>query len=189
LAPAGRDGGISIGKIDDGRRGENALDAVAREYIKTHGKDLHGGSLDQYFIHGLGHYVGLFVHDDNDYAVPLGRVWSYHRTGIYIPEEKFGVRIEDMYYVDADGKLVKITAACPDGGRSREGDGWKVNRKVNPCYARLLWYPKQHADDVVVHHPRAQWSGRRASHPGDVCPRAEAFEGSRVHEELNDPEI
>ena len=102
------------GKSTMARRGENALDAVAREYIKTHGKDLHGGSLDQYFIHGLGHYVGLFVHDDNDYAVPLGPGMVFTiEPGIYIPEEKFGVRIEDMYYVDADGKLVKITAALP----------------------------------------------------------------------------
>src|SRR5258706_4338972 len=77
------------GKSTMARRGENALDAVAREYIKTHGKDLHGGSLDQYFIHGLGHYVGLFVHDDNDYAVPLGPGMVFTiEPGIYIPEEK-----------------------------------------------------------------------------------------------------
>jgi len=30
--------------------------------------------------------------------------------GIYIPEEKFGVRIEDMFYVESDGKLVRMTA-------------------------------------------------------------------------------
>jgi len=102
------------GKSTLGRKGDNSLDAVAREYIKTHGKDLHGGSLDQYFIHGLGHYVGLFVHDDNDYTVPLGPGMVFTiEPGIYIPEEKFGVRIEDMYFVDADGKLVKMTAALP----------------------------------------------------------------------------
>ncbi len=102
------------GKSTMGRKGENSLDAVAREYIKTHGKDLHGAALDQYFIHGLGHYVGLFVHDDNDYTVPLGpgAVFTIE-PGIYIPEEKFGVRIEDMFYVAADGKLVKMTAALP----------------------------------------------------------------------------
>ena len=102
------------GKSTMGRRGDNSLDAVAREYIKTHGKDLHGGSLGEYFIHGLGHYVGLFVHDDNDYTVPLGPGMVFTiEPGIYIPEEKLGVRIEDMYYVDADGKLVKMTAALP----------------------------------------------------------------------------
>jgi Xaa-Pro aminopeptidase len=38
---------------------ENSLDAVARNYIKTHGKDLHGQPLDKYFIHGLSHSVGI----------------------------------------------------------------------------------------------------------------------------------
>jgi Xaa-Pro aminopeptidase len=33
--------------------------------------------------------------------------------GIYIPEEKLGVRIEDIYYVDANGKLVDLTASLP----------------------------------------------------------------------------
>ena len=33
--------------------------------------------------------------------------------GIYIPEEKIGVRIEDMYYVDKDGKLIRLTEALP----------------------------------------------------------------------------
>jgi Xaa-Pro aminopeptidase len=102
------------GKSTLGRKTENSLDAVAREYIKTHGKDLHGESLDKYFIHGLGHYVGLYVHDDNDYTIPLGPGMVFTiEPGIYIPEEKFGVRIEDMYYVDTDGKLVKMTASLP----------------------------------------------------------------------------
>jgi len=99
------------GKSTLGRKTENSLDAVAREYIKTHGKDLHGAPLDQYFIHGLGHYVGLFVHDDNDHTVPLGPGMVFTiEPGIYIPEEKFGVRIEDMFYVESDGKLVRMTA-------------------------------------------------------------------------------
>ena len=42
---------------------EVSLNKVARDYIKSHGKDLHGQPLDQYFIHGLGHYIGLNVHD------------------------------------------------------------------------------------------------------------------------------
>jgi len=102
------------GKSNMSRTGENSLDVVARDYIKTHGKDLHGASLDQYFIHGLGHHVGLFVHDENDRAAPLGPGMVFTiEPGIYIPEEKFGVRIEDMFYVSADGKLVKMTAALP----------------------------------------------------------------------------
>ncbi len=92
----------------------NSIHNVAYEYINTHGKDLHGEPLGKYFIHGLGHYVGLDVHDAGDYDVPLapGMVFTIE-PGIYIPEEKLGVRIEDMYYVDASGKLIQLTEALP----------------------------------------------------------------------------
>lgn len=93
---------------------ETSLYRVAKEYIKSHGKDLHGQPLDQYFIHGLSHYIGLNVHDPNDYGVPLGPGMAFTiEPGIYIPEEKIGVRIEDDFYVDADGKLIKMSAALP----------------------------------------------------------------------------
>ena len=94
--------------------GENSLNKVARDYIKTHGKDLHGQPLDQYFIHGLGHYIGLNVHDPGDYKVPLGPGMTFTiEPGIYIPEENIGVRMEDDYLVDTDGKLIKLSAALP----------------------------------------------------------------------------
>ncbi|MGB8064343.1 MAG: aminopeptidase P N-terminal domain-containing protein [Candidatus Sulfotelmatobacter sp.] len=94
--------------------GENSLNKAARDYIKTHGKDLHGQPLDQYFIHGLGHYLGLDVHDPGDYKVPLGPGMAFTiEPGIYIPEENIGVRIEDDFLVGADGKLIKLSAALP----------------------------------------------------------------------------
>jgi Xaa-Pro aminopeptidase len=93
---------------------ENSLNRVARDYIKTHGKDLHGQPLEQYFIHGLGHYLGLDVHDPGDYKAPLGPGMAFTiEPGIYIPEENIGVRIEDDFLVGADGKLIKLSAALP----------------------------------------------------------------------------
>jgi Xaa-Pro aminopeptidase len=87
---------------------------VAMDYINSHGKDLHGEPLGKYFIHGLGHYIGLKVHDDGDYKLPLGPGMAFTiEPGIYIPEEKIGVRIEDDYWVDPDGKLIKLSAALP----------------------------------------------------------------------------
>jgi Xaa-Pro aminopeptidase len=95
-------------------RGENSLHKVALDYINAHGKDLHGDPLGKYFIHGLSHYVGLNVHDVGNGGDPLkpGMVFTIE-PGIYIPEEKIGVRIEDIFYVDADGKLVNMSGAIP----------------------------------------------------------------------------
>jgi Xaa-Pro aminopeptidase len=94
--------------------GPDSLFRAAYEYMNNHGKDLHGKPLGQYFVHGLGHGVGLDVHDPTHYSQPLkpGMVITLE-PGIYIPEEKLGVRIEDMYWVDPNGKLVKLTADLP----------------------------------------------------------------------------
>jgi Xaa-Pro aminopeptidase len=93
---------------------EDSINKVARDYIKSHGKDLHGQPLDQYFIHGLGHYLGLNVHDPGDYKVPLSPGMAFTiEPGIYIPEENIGVRIEDDFLVGQDGKLIKLSAALP----------------------------------------------------------------------------
>src|SRR5258708_38325567 len=102
------------GKSHLQRNQSDSLHQVAYDYINTHGKDLHGDPLGKYFIHGLGHYVGLNVHVPGDYSIPLapGMIFTIE-PGIYIPEEKIGVRIEDVYYVDKDGKLIRLTEALP----------------------------------------------------------------------------
>jgi Xaa-Pro aminopeptidase len=100
---------------------EASLTRVAKDYIKAHGKDLHGQTLDQYFIHGIGHYIGLDVHDAGDYKTPLGPGVTFTiEPGIYIPEENIGVRIEDDFLVGADGKLIKLSAALPSNAEDVE---------------------------------------------------------------------
>lgn len=102
------------GKSKLGRNDADSLFKVAYDYTNTHGKDLHGEPLGKYFIHGLGHYVGLSVHDPDDYSVPLGPgVVFTIEPGVYIPEEKLGIRIEDTFYVDEGGKLIKLSGAIP----------------------------------------------------------------------------
>jgi Xaa-Pro aminopeptidase len=92
----------------------DSLDRVAYEYINSHGKDLHGAPLGKYFIHSMGHSVGVDVHDGMLATEVLkpGAVFTIE-PGIYIPEENLGVRIEDTFYVDANGKLVNMSASLP----------------------------------------------------------------------------
>ena len=65
---------------------------------------VHGDSLGKYFTHGLGHYVGLDVHDPGDLSWPLeaGMVITIE-PGVYIPEENIGIRIEDTILVTPSG--------------------------------------------------------------------------------------
>jgi Xaa-Pro aminopeptidase len=99
----------------------DSLDTIAFNYMNAHGKDLHGEPLGKYFIHGIGHSVGINVHDPYDYTQPIqkGVVFTIE-PGIYIPEEKIGVRIEDVFYVDQDGKLIDLTEALPKDAEAVE---------------------------------------------------------------------
>ena len=79
------------------------------------GGDIHQLALDiiskegygEYFQHGLGHSVGLEIHEDpraslNGTAkLECGNVLTVE-PGIYLPG-KFGVRIEDMIWLSPDG--------------------------------------------------------------------------------------
>jgi Xaa-Pro aminopeptidase len=102
-------------KINDrDRRDPDSLDTVAYNYINTHGKSLDGKPLGQYWLHGLGHMVGIDVHDPAKYPAVLkpGMVFTIE-PGVYIPEEKIGVRIEDVFVVGQEGKLIDLVADLP----------------------------------------------------------------------------
>jgi Xaa-Pro aminopeptidase len=90
------------------------LQAVAIEVMKASPlRDKQGNTLERYFIHGLGHWLGMDVHDVGDYSkpIPVGAVITIE-PGIYIPDEKLGVRIEDNYLITETG-LMKMSAKIP----------------------------------------------------------------------------
>jgi len=102
-------------KINDFyHRDPDSLDLAAYNYISTHGKDPHGQPLGKYWLHGLGHMVGIDVHDPAQYPAVLkpGMVFTIE-PGVYIPEEKIGVRIECDFLVLPDGKLLDLDADLP----------------------------------------------------------------------------
>lgn len=94
-------------------RGKNSLHQVAMDHINRF-KDKNGDPMGKYFIHGLSHYVGLGVHDPGSTSAPLqpGAVFTIE-PGIYLPDEKLGVRIEDMYWVNEKGELINLSGALP----------------------------------------------------------------------------
>jgi Xaa-Pro aminopeptidase len=54
--------------------------------------------------HGLSHHIGLDVHDPADYSVPFapGMIIS-NEPGVYLPDEGFGIRIEDDLLITENG--------------------------------------------------------------------------------------
>ncbi|MBI68671.1 MAG: hypothetical protein CMJ38_01370 [Phycisphaerae bacterium] len=82
------------------------VDAIARAIIVRAG-------YGDYFIHSIGHPLGLETHDTCGPDKPLkaGAVVTIE-PGIYIPEEAIGVRIEDDILVTAKGRK-SLSSAIP----------------------------------------------------------------------------
>jgi Xaa-Pro aminopeptidase len=115
-------------------RGDKSVFRISYDYINTHGKDLHGKSLGQYYFHGLGHHIGLDVHDPTETCKPLapGMVVTME-PGIYIPEENLGVRIEDDVLITESGYkfLSEHLPRDPDDIEKIMADAATVRAKEN----------------------------------------------------------
>ncbi len=62
--------------------------------------------LGKYFIHGTSHYLGLDTHDVDGGTDPIeeGAVITIE-PGVYLPDEKIGIRIEDDYLITRRGAI------------------------------------------------------------------------------------
>ena len=99
------------------------LDQAARKVIDDAG-------YGDYFIHGLGHFVGLDVHDAGAYLKPLeaGMVVTLE-PGIYIPAKAMGIRIEDEVLVTPGGARY-LSTGLPR--TADEIESWFATRATAP---------------------------------------------------------
>ena len=98
-----------------------AENALARDFIKEQG-------YGEYFGHGLGHGVGLDIHElpplsfraPEALTLAAGQIVTVE-PGIYLPDWG-GIRIEDLVYVTPDG--IEVLTQTPKAMDAwREGNG------------------------------------------------------------------
>jgi Xaa-Pro aminopeptidase len=78
------------------------LGLLTLEDVKAQGPDKK--ALAKYFMHGVGHPIGLDVHDVQPVDAPLAAGWVMTcEPAIYIKEEGFGIRLEDTLLITDQG--------------------------------------------------------------------------------------
>jgi len=125
-ARAVKPGESTIGSLNRGVR-----DFFRASPLRARDKDRIEHTMDHFFAHGLGHHLGLDVHDVGDESKPLGpgQVFTIE-PGLYLPTEGFGIRIEDDYLVTPTG-VEKLSAAIPSAPD-------EVERLAKPTVVRSI---------------------------------------------------
>ena len=86
---------------------DESLHHIASNFFKKYG-------YEQYFTHGIGHFLGLDVHDvgDRNQSLQEGDIITIE-PGLYIPEKNIGIRIEDNYWIVDQTTPVCLSEGLP----------------------------------------------------------------------------
>lgn len=106
------------------RPGATIAEARRAAYVSLEASGLkgdNGASLGTFFIHGIGHFLGLEAHDvgGEEPTLEPGMVCTIE-PGVYLPAEGVGIRIEDDYLITEAGAEC-LSAALPREAEEVEG--------------------------------------------------------------------
>lgn len=80
------------------------LGLITKEQVAEHTREK--PACKKYFMHGLGHPMGLDVHDVAPADAPFAAGWVLTvEPGIYLPDEGFAVRLENDILITEDGPI------------------------------------------------------------------------------------
>ncbi len=101
---------IEVGKITTEEL--LGLGLLTKEEVKN--EDPKWPAYKKYLMHGTSHHMGLDTHDYGILIEPMkaGMVFTVE-PGIYIPDEGFGIRIEDDYVIQETGEPFNLMANIP----------------------------------------------------------------------------
>ncbi|MGB5376422.1 aminopeptidase P family protein [Muriicola sp.] len=76
----------------------------------------------KYFMHGTSHHIGLDTHDYGPLKTPMKANMVFTvEPGIYIPAEKFGIRLEDDVVIQQKGEPINLMKNIPIEAEEIEG--------------------------------------------------------------------
>jgi len=101
--------GTSLKEIDDAAKSLTEKELIALGLFSQNEVDAQDPEkplYQKYFMHGVNHHMGLDVHDVGDRLLPLseGMVLTCE-PGIYIKEEKIGIRLENDILITKHGPV------------------------------------------------------------------------------------
>jgi len=68
----------------------------------------------KYFMHGTSHHIGLDTHDYGALKTPMKANMVFTvEPGIYIPDEKMGIRLEDDVVIQEKGNPINLMSGIP----------------------------------------------------------------------------